>query len=248
MLRQYRFSLLAVVLLLGACAQQAPVPPLNLQAALPDVSARYSTERHQARNEHDHHDNKQDNMQDRDIENEWLFWRSTQRIEVNVPRQQTGEIWLKDGNTYFYQKLFHADRKIVEYQREDLSALNVAVNWHTNALMIDPAVLQQLAITGENWINGHPALELEGTVDGIEYEVVWLVDVNLPYRLEKHDANGNHEHTQLQALYPAGDTTLATADSGDYEIIDYADLGDRERDPFVQKIQHYLLGGEVHSH
>lgn len=248
MLRQYGFSLLAVVLLLGACAQQPPVPPLNLQAALPDVSARYSTERHRAQDEHDHHDSTQDGMQDRDIENEWLFWRSTQRIEVSVPRQHTGEVWLKDSNTLFYQKLFHADHKIVEYQREDLGALNVKVNWQTNAMMIDPAVLQQLSVTGEDWIDGHPALELKGIVDGIEYEVVWLVDVNLPYMLEKHDARGNRERTQLQTLHSAADTTLPAPDSRDYEIIDYADLGDRERDPFVLKIQHHLLGGHAHSH
>lgn len=237
-MRQYSLSLLILVVLLTACAQQPPVPPLDIQMTLPEISARYATERHQAHDDHDHEA----------FENEWLFWRSAQRIEVSVPRQQTGEVWLKDGRTLFYQKVFHADRKIVEYQHEDLNALNVAVSWQTNALMIDPAVLQQLAVVDEDWIDGHPALELEGTVDGIQYEVIWLVDVNVPYTLEKQDAKGNQERTQLQALYSAGDITLLAPDSRDYEIIDYADLGDRERDPFVLKIQNYLPGGHVHAH
>lgn len=237
-MRQVRFSLLTIMFLLAACAQQPPVPPLDIQTNLPEISARYTTERHQTHDDHDHEA----------FENEWLFWRSAQRIEVSVPRQQTGEVWLKDGRTLFYQKVFHADRKIVEYQREDLSALNVAVSWQTNALMIDPAVLQQLAVVGEDWIDGHPALELEGTVDGIQYDVIWLVDVNVPYALEKQDENGNRERTRLQALYAAGDATLPAPDNRAYEIIDYADLGDRERDPFVLKIQHYLPGGHVHAH
>lgn len=238
------FSLVFLLLLTGACMQQPPVPPLNLSAELPAVSARFVTERHHAHSAH----NDQASTQGSHFDNEWHFWRNATRIEISIPRQHTGEAWLLDGSTIFYQKLFHADRKLVEYRMEDLSALNVKMNWRTNALMIDPAVLQQLQVTGEDWIDGHPALELTGTVDAITYAVVWLVDVNLPYSLEQHDASGNHERTRLQELHSTGDSALAAPNSRDYEIIDYADLGDRERDPFVLKIQGFLPGGQVHLH
>lgn len=232
--------LLLLSLLLNACAQHAPVPPLDLNSAAPAVSARYVTERKHVESEHEHHE---EHEEEQDFKNEWIFHRSAQRIEVNIPTQQTGEVWLRDGKTVFYQKLFHSDKKIVEYQMEDLSGLNVAVNWRTNELMIDPAILQQLHVTGEDWIDGHPALELSGTVDAIDYDVVWLVDLNLPHAIKKRDANGNHEHTQLLGLEPS-----TSPHYQDYESIDYADLGDRERDPFVLKIQDHLIGGHVHRH
>jgi len=237
------FVSLAVVIVSG-CAQQPPVPPLNISAALPDISARYITERHHA------HDDKEDHAthtDDADVNNEWLFWRTAQRIEVSIPRQLTGEVWLKDGKALFYQKLFHADHKIVEYQNADLDALNVGVNWQTNQLMIDPLVLQQLKVVDERWIDTHPALELAGTVSGIHYQVTWLVDLNAPYRLEKHDQAGNSELTTLQEIH-VDTAALAAPDSRNYEIIDYADLGDRERDPFVLKVQSHLVGGHWHSH
>ena len=233
-------ALLTLVLTTTACTQQPPVPPLNLNADVVDLSARFITERHHGDDEHDDHAD--------DINNEWLFWRSAQRIEVSIPRQQTGEAWLKDGHTFFYQKLFHADHKMVEYQREDLSALNVDVDWRTNQLMIDPRVLAQLKVTDERWIDGHPALELEGTIDRIEYEVVWLVDLNIPWQLTKQDDAGNREHTRLQEVHTDAAAALVAPNSSDYEAIDYADLGDRERDPFVLKIQNHLVGGHVHTH
>lgn len=245
MLIRIPFALLALALsFVSGCAQQPPVPPLTISAALPEISARYVTERHHI---HDDKEDRATHADETEVTNEWLFWRTAQRVEVSIPRQHTGEVWLKDGKTLFYQKVFHADHKIVEYQSADLDALNVAVNWHTNQLMIDPLVLQQLKVVDERWIDVHPALELAGTIAGIEYQVIWLVDLNAPYRLEKRDQAGNSELTTLQEIH-AEATALTAPDSRSYEIIDYADLGDRERDPFVLKVQGHLVGGQWHSH
>lgn len=240
--------LTVVAILLSACAQQPPVPPLNLEAPLAAVSARFVTERVRVADERaDHADHDEPAQQAGTVTSEWQLWRSAQRIEMLIPAQQTGEIWLQDRNMVFYQKLFHADRKIVEYQSADLDALNVPVQWRTNELMIAPQVLQQLTVADERWQDGHPLLELEGTVDGIDYAVEWRSDLNLPQSLSKQDAHGNRETTRLLEAQPLASATVAP-DSSRYEIIDYADLGDRERDPFVLKIQNQLPGGHVHSH
>ena len=109
------------------------------------------------------------------------------------------------------------------------------------------SMMQQLKVVDERWIDTHPALELAGTVSGIHYQVTWLVDLNAPYRLERHDQAGNSELTTLQEIH-VDTAALAAPDSRNYEIIDYADLGDRERDPFVLKVQSHLVGGHWHSH
>lgn len=241
-----RFVFGLAVLLLTACAQQSPVPPLNLDVPLVDVSARFVTERFHAGDAHEEHDGHAG--AEGTARSEWQFWRTASRIEMNIPARQTGEVWMRDGNAIFHQKLFHADRKIVEYQSADLDALNVPVQWRTNELMIDPQVLQQLQVDAENWSDGHPVLELSGTVDGIEYEVVWRVDLNLPQQLSKQDADGNRETTRLLNVELMAQASAQQPDSSGYEIIDYADLGDRERDPFVIRIQNQLPGGHAHTH
>ena len=250
-MRHIRFFFALAALLLAACAQQPPVPPLNLGGPLADVSARFVTERFHAgvaQEEHDGHAHDKASHPEGTARSEWQFWRTANRIEMNIPARQTGEVWLRDGNAIFHQKLFHADRKIVEYQSADLDALNVPVQWRTNELMIDPQVLQQLRVDEERWSDGHPALQLSGTVDGIDYEVTWLVDLNLPQQLSKQDADGNRETTRLLSAELAAQAGAQQPDSSQYEIIDYADLGDRERDPFVIAIQNQLPGGHVHTH
>lgn len=245
-MHQFQFIFALAALLLAACAQQSPVPPLNLDVPLADVSAHFVTERYHAGDAHDAHDGH--SSAEGTAQSEWHFWRTANRIEMNIPARQTGEVWMRDGNAIFYQKVFHADRKIVEYQSADLDALNVPVQWRTNELMIDPQVLQRLQVDDERWIDGHPALELSGTVDGIEYEVVWRVDLNLPQQLRKQDADGNRETTRLLKAELRAQARLQQPDSSGYDIIDYADLGDRERDPFVIAIQNQLPGGHAHSH
>jgi hypothetical protein len=62
------------------------------------------------------------------------------------------------------------------------------------------------------------------------------------------DKKGNSEFTTLQEIIADPDGALVVPDSTHYEIIDYADLGDRERDPFVQRVQSHLVGGDWHTH
>ncbi len=234
------------VLVAGACTHADPVPELNLTKPLAAVRAKYITERsHEAGSSAQLHP---DGNHAGITYNAWLFSRNANRIEVTNPAQQVGEAWLRDGKTDFYQKIFHSDRKIVEYQQEDLSALNVPVNWETNALMIDPRVLEQLQVRSARRIDGHPALVLAGKEGSVNYDVVWLTDLNIPYRLHKRDRFGEEETTSLAALLDVANANQYAPAADGYEVIDYADLGDRERDPFVARIQQQLPGEHTHTH
>lgn len=235
-----------VATLLG-CAQKAPVPPLNLNASLEKVYARFETERVHAEEKTEEHASHRHDDRHEKHSNEWQLWRKQGHIEILIPAQQTGEVWMQDKNMVFYQKVFHADKKIVEYQSADLESLNVPVEWRTNELMLAPEVLMALKIKNSRWQDGFPVLSLQGRVNGIDYEVDWRTDLNLPLSLRKTDAAGNCEITRLLDARPLAQAPAAP-DNRVYEIIDYADLGDRERDPFVIKIQNQLPGGHAHAH
>lgn len=242
-MKTFTFALSGLVLGLAGCATQPPVPPLNLEQTSTPVVARYTTTIHPGE-EGDHHG-------DEDVapvSNEWVFSRSAERVEVFLPQQATGEAWLKDGPAMFYEKIFHADRKVIEYQPEDLSALNVEANWETNRLMLAPGVLAQLPIDGGFWEQGHPVSVLKGSVNGVDYEVHWLVDLNIPQSLVSLNSSGRREVTQLEGVVPENQQAGIIPASQGYDVIEYADLGDRERDPFVMKVQHFLPGGHQHSH
>ena len=228
--------------LLG-CAATPPVPPINLETAPVDVVARYVTVIEPGKG-HDHHSGDDT----RTVQNEWVFSRTPHRVDVYLPLQATGESWSRDGKALFYEKIFHGDAKVIEYQPEDVSMLAVSVSWQTSQLMVAPHVLAQLHSEGESWDDGHPVRVLKGTVNGVAYDVRWLVDLNLPQTLETATVGGRKEVTRLVQLEAAPIRSTVIPSSAGYEVIDYADLGDRERDPFVMKVQHFLPGGHQHGH
>jgi hypothetical protein len=107
----------------------------------------------------------------------------------------------------------------------------------------------QLKPVDERWIDGHPARVYRGTVDKQKVEIVWLVDINLPQSIVRHDLDGKLiEQTTLAELQPLTGSKWPCRCGDGYEIIDYADLGDRERDQFVMRVQSQLPGGDFHRH
>lgn len=54
--------------------------------------------------------------------------------------------------------------------------------------------------------------------------------------------------TELKQPLLTLDDSKAPQNISRYRFIEYSDLGDMERDPFVIKVQHSLLGAHEHSH
>ncbi len=162
------------------------------------------------------------------IYSEWRFFRSENRIETDNLTTHTGEVWQRDGRMLMMRKLFHDDEKAVEYQADDFRALNQNPSWQRQALLIDAITLSQLKEVGARWENGKPLRFCRGDVDGGQLEVVWRVEINLPQSIVRTHGK-SVELTQLQTV-----TALASAlwkhSGGDYDVIDYADLGDHEHD------------------
>ena len=218
------------------------IPPLDLAVPLPDVAALYVTTRADEDRSHAHeHDHPPAGRV------EWRFFREPDRIDIDNVHARTGERWQRDGKTQFFFKLFHADRRAFEYRMDDLKVINATLSWQQHALLIDPQLLQQLTEQDAGWRDGYAYRRYGGTTGGEKLDVVWRVDLNLPVVLERERA-GRRERTELQAAHPLASAPWTGPDPSSYEVIDFADIGDRERDPFVQRVQAQLPGGDVHHH
>ncbi len=237
------YLLLTLVTVLAGCASTRPVPVLDLAADTVPVAAEFVTVREQADHSHDHAGHGRDESK----EVRWHMFRSTNRIDIDNVTVNTGETWLRDGKLLVMRQLFHEDRKGIEYLADDFAVLGMQPSWQRQAMLIDPAVLQALQETGSSWQDGNPLRHYRGDVDGQRFEVMWRVDVNLPYSLVR-ERDGQRETTRLLAVHPLAQSPWKYENGDGYELIDYADLGDRERDPFVLKIQSQLPGGDMHHH
>ncbi|MDD5579167.1 MAG: hypothetical protein PHY16_07815 [Methylobacter sp.] len=64
----------------------------------------------------------------------------------------------------------------------------------------------------------------------------------------KRTEHGHTIITRITALYPAVQSPWPYQRSGDYRSTDFADIGDKENDPFIKSILHKIKGGHNHAH
>ncbi len=221
------FSLIATT----ACAPQRPVPALDLAKKLPDVAAEFRTETV------DHDRGKRTAT--------WRYWRDGNELTTENPADRTGERWQLDGKTLFYSKLWHDDRMGIALRADDLGVRDAAPAWAQQTLLVNPGVLKALRESASGWRGNVPFRRYEGEVDGVAWNITLRVDLMVPLQVEREEKGDRHV-TTLAGVHALADAPWKPTPSRAYELIDYADLGDRATGPFVMKVQGQL--GLHHAH
>jgi hypothetical protein len=150
----------------------------------------------------------------------WKFWRNKNRIETHNLSDNSGEIWTKSPTGKIeYERIFHDQKQIIDYRDSDLAAIGETPNWLAIATLLTPAEAQ------------NP-----------DSEITWLPESQIPAQIQRHE-NGHLITTKIVNL-----KTDAPLKTSDYRHIDFADIGDKESDPFIQSIFPKLKGGHHHEH
>jgi hypothetical protein len=221
---------IAALLAVGGCSEPTPVPEPDLAAPLPALAAQYRTE----------------TFANGEVERiEWRFWRGPDRLWSENLTDRTGERWQRDGHTLFHQKLFHEEARGIQFQMHDLRMFDALPEWNEKALLVAPELLGSLPIKSARWRNGHPLRRYNGIVDGVAWDITLRVDLLLPVVIER-SVNGARQRTELLETRALEAAPWQPVPSAGYELIDFADLGDREPDPFVLKARSRL--GVTHLH
>ena len=174
---------------------------------------------------------------------DWYFLRQTNRIEALRPGGGIAEIWLRDERgDLSLKRIFHPDRRVVEYFTGDLRAMGVADSWAKLGSIIDPASLgQQLKRVGTTKDSHGETTRYKGSHGGQSIEVWWLERASLPAKIVRESDDGRFTLT-LKALHAAPPPSWPRTDEAaiaSYLVIDAADLGDRHGDPFVSKVERF---------
>ncbi len=175
----------------------------------------------------------------------WHLLRSARQVEVWNAGESQRQRWQRaDPGAIEYSHLFTGARKSVDYTAGDLRSLGRYPDWKQLTGVIDPAVLRQLTRSGQVAVLGRQAERYLGQVNGVDMEIWWLAEVQLPALVRR--VYGDREVSiHLLDLQTGEAVSPSFADSGDYDHLDYADLGDLEADPFVQQLQ-LAEGGHRH--
>ncbi|MDO9162323.1 MAG: hypothetical protein Q8N35_12355 [Methylococcaceae bacterium] len=221
------------VLLLSACAQQ-PGKPLQIQRLeqLPALAAEFETIVDSDDGQQRYH---------------WRFWRTSKRVETHNLQDNTGEIWTKstDGKIA-YERVFHDQKQVIEYTPGDLNAIGAVPDWSAIATLLNQSMIAGLVEDGREQVLGRPASHYQSNNADAPIEITWLDREQLPALIKRND-KGHTISTRIIGIYPLAESPGPYQRSTNYRYTDFADIGDKESDPFIQSIQHKIKGGHNHS-
>lgn len=183
------------------------------------------------------------------FQKDWFFIRSDTRIET--AQRDYAEIWERDDRQEMtFKRVFHGDRKVIEYTSGQLRAERRRKDWSALATILDEKTLAHLEPRGATKVSKQPAVRYVGTLGDEHVEVVWLTQQALPAKIERSHRGATYT-LELKDLRTAPDPswpTISWEQTAEYEILDAADLGDREYEPFVRKVLDMDAGPGGHSH
>jgi len=178
---------------------------------------------------------------------DWYLIRTATRVETFNAGSRQGEIWERGANGAIeHRRIFVSERKIIEYSPGELRARGAVPQWSKLTSLVTPEGIASLRQTGEEMLLGQRCQLFEGMLDGASTRLWWLPEARLPARLERNgDTHPVRLHLrELNDYPPAGWPRLDDASLTGLSLIDAADLGDMESDPFVHKV----MGQDGHAH
>ncbi len=178
---------------------------------------------------------------------QWRLWRSADRVTREWLRDHTAEVWQRDGATLFRTVLFHDERRGIEFEPADLQMTGAAASWSQQTQLVSPALLRSLRAGKSGWREGVPWREFTGEREGMRWRVRLRMDLMIPMLVEQTTGKQLTRITLLEA-YPLTQAPWQPTPYDNYGMLDFADLGDHERDPFVLRAQARMGLGHGHAH
>jgi hypothetical protein len=182
---------------------------------------------------------------------DWYFARRAG--EVEAARGDSAEVWKRDirGDITLI-RVFHQDQKLIQYTSGELRTQSRYPDWVSLNSIFDPRKISALKRVGTVSYLGRPASCYQGKLDSQKVKVVWLDSEALTAKVVR-SWRGNSVTLELKELRTVPDANWPQAGLGKaeaYALLDGADLGDMEYDPFVQRVlgRDGDHGGHAHYH
>lgn len=175
--------------------------------------------------------------------------RTERRIEHRYVDRALTEVWERDARGELaHWKIFHRAGRVVHYTPGDLRTIHVEPSWEQLGTLLNPAERARLKHVGKRRVRGELVSVLRGTIAGRSGRLLWLDTLELSTAMTL-GTGSDATSVQLVGSQPCDVTSCAPASTLEYREIEFADLGDSERDPFVRNfLASFSLAHEHHQH
>ncbi len=222
---------------LCACTHQATIPDSAIFASellndFPSIAAEYESLTKNANGRSWH---------------AWRIWRQPQYVIRDNLDEQITDSWQRIGDNFTLKKYFHAEQRGVEFFDDDLRMLNLIPHWPSTQGMVDVSVLERLKLIKSTERHAIPMQYYQGEIDGVRWRIEIRTDLMLPTVIE-YKSNRQQQTIRLVSVYPLQQAPWQPGHLAGYPLIDFADFGDMENDPFVRRVEALLRVGHQHKH
>ena len=235
MRNQFSSTIILSSVLLSACTSYQTKPFLvQGTQTLPNASVEFETTITKADQSEKHY--------------QWYFWRTDNRVETRNPQDNSSEEWTRLANGQVeYSMIFHDDKQTIDYNAVDLGMIGETPNWTKTTLLISPEMMATLVSDSDEILFNQKAIHYKTNLPNIVFEVTWLPQMQVPAMI-KREENGQTITTKIVSLEPAEKSMLSNPAASAYDHTVFADIGDKESDPFIKSVMHKLKGSHDHDH
>ncbi|OZG74996.1 hypothetical protein BTA51_00920 [Hahella sp. CCB-MM4] len=165
------------------------------------------------------------------------LWRNDKEVAHQYPQEQVTEIWnlVSDGRIRPI-RYFESERRGIEYQPEDINKGKGDRNWPGKFQLISDQQKNKMTLVSSDGA-GCDRIETYEFKDGkAQIRLSWLPALKL---VQSYSVQQKHLSLQWQLtdVFDNQNRIQALFQSyRDYQLTDYADIGDNESDPFLQKL------------
>lgn len=168
---------------------------------------------------------------------EIVLWRDGRRAAHEYPESQLVNLWESTRNGRLrLVRYFDEYLRGIEYDPAEVAAGDGESAWQLKRQLVPDTLLeslQPLSVAGEDC---EQRARYEWQADGRQYRLDWLPQRQLPanYTIAADEATVTWRLERLISDPVEIHQALARRDA--YQTTDYADIGDNESDPFLQKM------------
>jgi hypothetical protein len=167
-----------------------------------------------------------------------LVWRKPQQVAREYPEAGVTEVWaLTEGNRLYVSRYFDQYHRGIEYQPDEVASSDVNADWQRQRELMSREHLESLELLRSSGKGCDREEVFHGTDHRVVETVRWLPELQLAREWRLQEEDGTTLRWQLEDIVT--DTRkidAAFALREQYQMTDYADIGDNESDPFLLRM------------
>lgn len=190
----------------------------------------------------------------------WLLRDGKQVLQVHPDKKIASYYHQVNPNLIQSIRLFDEFKTGIEYQQNELSVIGEqSATWTDHYQLISVNFLNKLRLERTEKVPCDSLLHYVGTLNGHNFKVLWLKKQKLVQFYEDKTDVASTRITLLSKEHDSQKVAAIFDQYLNYSMLDYADIGDNENNPFIAKmirqgfIEHgasgfYNANGEAMAH